>query len=314
MLRHHPLAQTLPTRLALVVGAGLLLQCLFCWHADRPGPLAGDALPSPRTSLTGGGGERELPPPPFSRRVIIVRGLSRRAAHFLLLQVDHKLALGETIAVVTRRHLGRPGAFSLGEGAAGRPSPLGAIPHRFLHLRTRHPLALLHPLQRLLLVPRIPRQHLNSEDQWALDLHRHRRLVPVEALARTLAPLPHLGIVYTHHPVLGGPLLDLAFPARLLLHLLGHQPLQPCGLGFDPFLVLRVLLLDLLRQAQYPSPVPDHLRQQLLALRLVIPIDRRFPLHTAAPIAAQLVPARPGRDLLPFPFRPSFRQLHHSFR
>src|SRR5215831_20571359 len=227
MLRHHPLAQTLPTRLALVVGAGLLLQCLFCWHADRPGPLAGDALPSPRTSLTGGGGEHELPPPPFSRRVImiIVRGLSRRAAHFLLLQVDHKLALGETIAVVTRRHLGRQGAFSLGEGAAGRPSPLGAIPHRFLHLRTRHPLALLHPLQRLLLVPRIPRQHLNSEDQWALDLHRHRRLVPVEKMTCTLPSMPHLRIVHTHYPVLGRPLFDLAIPVRLLFHVLRDQPL-----------------------------------------------------------------------------------------
>src|SRR6516164_11823689 len=144
MLHHHPLAQALPPHLGLVMGARLLLEPLFGLNRNRTGALPFHAARSEGTGLTIGRRKSEASPAAFPSGAIIARRLPRRATCFHPVQVNRKLTLGETISVLTSRHLGRQRAFGLRKGAARRPSPISAIAHRFLHLRLHHPLALLH--------------------------------------------------------------------------------------------------------------------------------------------------------------------------
>src|SRR6266481_9387471 len=172
MFYHHPLAQALPPRLGLVMGAGVLLQTFF-------------------------GG------------AIVARTLACRATHFHLIQIDLKLTLGKTIAVVTGRHLGRQDSFFLRKDSPRRAASVSTIAHRFFYLRLQHSFALPHQFQSFLLIPSIARQHLHPRDQLTLHLHRHRCLVSVEELAGALASMPHLLIVNTEDPILGGARLHL---------------------------------------------------------------------------------------------------------
>src|SRR5216683_2815474 len=95
MFHHHPLAQALPPRLGLVMGAGLLLQSFFGLDADTPRPLPTDALRAQGTGLTSGLRKKELAPSTFSGGAIVARGLARRAAHFhfFYLRLQHSFAL-----------------------------------------------------------------------------------------------------------------------------------------------------------------------------------------------------------------------------
>src|ERR1700722_16289780 len=116
MFRHHPLAQTLPPRLGLVMGAGLLLQSFFGLDADTPRPLPTDALRAQGAGLTTALEKNKLAPSIFSGGAIVARTLACRAMHFHLIQIDRKLTLGKTIAVVTARHLGRQDSFFVRKG------------------------------------------------------------------------------------------------------------------------------------------------------------------------------------------------------
>jgi hypothetical protein len=66
MFHHHPLAQALPPRLGLVMGAGLLLQSFFGLDTDTLRPLPTDALRAQGTGLTTGLGKKKLAPSTFS--------------------------------------------------------------------------------------------------------------------------------------------------------------------------------------------------------------------------------------------------------
>src|SRR5260370_27963202 len=133
MFHHHPLAQALPSRLGLVMSPGLLLQSFLGLDANTPRPVAADALRSQGTGLTSGRSKKELAPATVSGRAIIARALAGRAAHFHLLQINPKLTLGETISVVTGRHLGRQDPFFFLKGSPRRRSHLSTIAHGFHH-------------------------------------------------------------------------------------------------------------------------------------------------------------------------------------
>src|SRR5260370_40531029 len=133
MFHPHPLAQALPSRLGLVMSAGLLLQSFFGLDANPPRPSAADALRSQGARLTRGRSKKELAPSTVSGRAIIARALARRAAHFHLLQINPKLTLGETISVGTGRHLGRQNPFFFRKGSPPRASPLSASAHGAHH-------------------------------------------------------------------------------------------------------------------------------------------------------------------------------------
>src|SRR5208282_642197 len=126
-----------------------------------------------------------------------------------------------------------------------------------------------------------------------LQVHRHRRLVPIEALARTLAPMPHLRVRHTYHPVLFRPRFDLATARRLLLHILRDQTPQQRGRRGSRFCLLGMGRLRLLGPAQQPPGILHDHRQQLLALFFVVPVNRRLPFQAAAKVAAQALPLRP---------------------
>jgi hypothetical protein len=221
--------------------------------------LAADALRSQGTGLTSGRSKKELPPSTFSGRAIIARALAGRAAHFHLLQINPKRTLGETISVVTGRHLGRQDPFFFRKGSPRRASPVSTIAHGFFYLRLQHALALLDQFQRFFLIASIPCQHLHRSDQLTLHLHRHRCLVPVESLAGTLASMPHLGIVNTHHPILFCARLHLVAALRFFFDVLTDQPLQQSGSGLNRFCLLGMLLFHLLHQAQQAPPILNHL-------------------------------------------------------
>src|SRR5580704_348374 len=259
MFHHHPLAQALPPRLGLVMGAGLLLPSFFGLDTDTPRPLPTDALRAQGTGLTSSLRKKELAPSTFSGGVIVARGLACRATHFHLIQIDRKLTLGKTISVVIGRHLGRQDSFFVRKGSPRRAASVSTIAHRFFYLRLQHSFALLHQLQRFLLIPSIARQYLHPRDQLTLHLHRHRGLVSVEALAGALVSMPHLRIVNTEDPILGGTRLPLAAALRLFFHVLRDQPQQQGGVGGNGFRLRGMLLLDLLRQAQQAPPVLHHL-------------------------------------------------------
>src|SRR6266446_5317201 len=162
MFYHHPLAQALPPRLGLVMGAGVLLQSFFGLDADTPRPLPTDALRAQGTGLTTGLGKKKLAPSTFFGGAIVARTLACRATHFHLIQIDLKLTLGKTIAVVTGRHLGRQDSFFLRKDSPRRAASVGTIAHRFFYLRLQHSFALLHQLQSFLLIPSIARLYLKA--------------------------------------------------------------------------------------------------------------------------------------------------------
>src|SRR5512140_1204789 len=224
MFHHHPLAQTLPPRLGLVMGAGLLLQSFFGLDADTPRPLPTHALRAQGTSLTTGLGKKKLPPSTFSGGAIVARTLAGRATHFHPIQIDLKLTLGKTISVVTGRHLGRQDSFFVRKGSPRRAASVSTITYGFFDLRFQHALALLHQFQSFFLIAGVACQYLHRRDQLTLHLHRHRCLVPVKSLAGTLASVPHLRIVNTHHPILFCARLHLAAALRLFLYVLRDQP------------------------------------------------------------------------------------------
>ena len=99
MFHHHTLAQALPSRLGLVMSAGLLLQSFFGLDANTPRPLAADALRAQGTGLTSGRSKKELAPSTVSGGAIIARALARRTTHFHLLQIDPKLTAMKIIFV-----------------------------------------------------------------------------------------------------------------------------------------------------------------------------------------------------------------------
>src|SRR6266436_3126265 len=71
MFYHHPLAQALPPRLGLVMGAGVLLQSFFGLDADTPRPSPTDALRAQGTGLTTGLGKKKLAPSTFFPRPVV---------------------------------------------------------------------------------------------------------------------------------------------------------------------------------------------------------------------------------------------------
>src|SRR6516225_4762461 len=219
MLHHPSFPQTLASRRRWVGGARSRRQAFF--RRDRKGarPFPPHAWRAPPAGRADGRGQHEMSALTVSRRVICPRRLPGRAAHCFLLQVDDQLALGETTTLARGRYLGRQPSRFVGQGAPRRPTPVGTVAHRFHPFGFPHPLALRHQVQRFLLVAGIARQHFHPTDQRAVPLDRHRRLVPVETLAGTLGPVPHLGVRDPHHPILLPPFLE-ATALRLLLHLL----------------------------------------------------------------------------------------------
>src|SRR5215831_14043560 len=57
--------------------------------------------------------------------------------------------------------------------------------------------------------------------------------------SHSCAPAASTGPGPPDHPILFRPRLDLAWPVRLLFHILGHQPLQQSGVRFDGFPLAR---------------------------------------------------------------------------
>src|SRR5215216_5990374 len=65
----------------------------------------------------------------------------------------------------------------------------------------------------------------SPKDQRLVGIHGNRRLVPVEPLARTLPPVPHLRIVDRQQPILGDAVLD-GWPVLPTLDILHQHPTQ----------------------------------------------------------------------------------------
>jgi len=126
----------------------------------------------------------------FSRGPIVVRRLPRRAAHFIFSKSNRKLPLGKTIAVAGDRHLASAPAL-VGKGAPASARPVAQSPTVFDHLGFHHPLGLGAPTPAL--SPGRPRYPPAPPPPRSTDFScpRHCRLVPIEALTRTLAPVPH---------------------------------------------------------------------------------------------------------------------------
>src|SRR5439155_26241836 len=137
-------------------------------------------------------------------------------------------------------------------------------------------------------------------------------LMPIKRFAGALAPVPHLRIVDTSETVFFCAFLYLTSATGFLFHILADQSLQQSRVGLDRFGVFGMLLSSLLGQAQQSSPILDDLRQQLLPLGFVIPVDGRFSFQAAAKIPVQLLLVRPTADRFTGHRRQPARQFFDS--
>src|SRR5437867_4287045 len=108
--------------------------------------------------------------------------------------------------------------------------------------------------------------------------------MPIKRFAGALSPVPHLRIVDTNQTVFFCPLLYLTTATGFLFHILADQSLQQRRVRLDRFAVFGMLLSSLLSQVQQSSASLYNLRQLLLALGFVIPVDGRFAFQAAAKI------------------------------
>ena len=117
----------------------------------------------------------------------------------------------------------------------------------------------------------------------------------------------------TDNSILFGSLLDLTAAGRLFFHILGDQPPQHSGIGCDGFRLLPMFLFHLFRQAQQSPCIAHNLRQPLLSLLLIIPVNARFPFQAAAKIACQSLLLYPRLLVCAVYFQQPPRQLFDPF-
>src|SRR5207237_254907 len=144
-------------------------------------------------------------------------------------------------------------SFFMLDGDAARPlstDALGSQRTRLTNGVGKHesPGAILS--QRLLLIARVARQHVDAADQLALHIHCQRGLMPIERFAGALAPVPHLRIVDTNVAVFFGAFLDLTTATGFLFHILSDQSLQQGRVGLNRFVLFGMIVPSLLGQAQ----------------------------------------------------------------
>jgi len=108
-------------------------------------------------------------------------------------------------------------------------------------------------------------------------------------------------------------IVDLTAAGRLFFHILGDQPPQQSGIGFDGFRLLPMFLFHLFRQAQQSPCIAHNLRQPLLSLLLIIPVNARFPFQAAAKIACQSLLLYPRLLVCAVYFQQPPRQLFDPF-
>src|SRR6266536_1006310 len=236
--------------------ARLLEQSFLPVDLHRPPALTPRALRPQWARRTRLGGKHEHPTSTLSGSQV-TRLLLGWAGARARLQIDLKVGLGEERLIVDLGDLGEYRPSTRREFRARAARAIGAVANHLHYFTVRRYFGSLDHLQRSVRVGCIAWQHLHRGDQLRVGVDGDLRLVPIEPMAATFAPVPHLRVVHRDQPIRRHALFQ-PWPVLITLEVLGQDAGQHPS-SSDQFLVICAVL-------RQPSSRPTHQLLQLLGI------------------------------------------------